>query len=298
MAFNFATVCMKDDPTTTPEDVVNLKMHMDKQRLILHEGMQISRFTVFSDYEKQDFADAMGVWSDDQLANESPAKFLEIKPLPEGVHPSFAIREVFKNTLFGEKDKTMFCHPRCVPLELTHSIIFSTLPDKGNPNHSTYEIGEEDRKSIIDNDWATLNLQVDWTKTEPTMFLPYFFQFNYGEHEVLTDKMFDDEVISKYDTFMHFIEGEYDEFVLPMMPATVGKYFTNNKDANDKLNEAYEVIRESVEANWRGTGGEPESKYLEWEHDWRGLSKQTSMMYFDQTNGKPIEDYWARMRLI
>ena len=29
---------MKDDPTTTPEDVVNLKMHMDKQRLIMHEG--------------------------------------------------------------------------------------------------------------------------------------------------------------------------------------------------------------------------------------------------------------------
>ena len=51
MAFNFATVCMKDDPTTKPEDVVNLKMHMDKQRLIMHEGMQISRFVVLSDYD-------------------------------------------------------------------------------------------------------------------------------------------------------------------------------------------------------------------------------------------------------
>ena len=65
MAFNFATVCMKDDPTTTPEDVVNLKMHMDKQRLIMHEGMQISRFVVFSDYDEQEFVDA-SVWSDDQ----------------------------------------------------------------------------------------------------------------------------------------------------------------------------------------------------------------------------------------
>jgi len=120
MAFNFATVCMKDDPTTTPEDVVNLKMHMDKQRLIMHEGMQISRFTVFSDYDKQDFVDASGNWGDDPN-NHSPARFEDVKPLPEGVDPSFAIRSLFKNSLFGKHDKTIYCHPRCVPVELTAS---------------------------------------------------------------------------------------------------------------------------------------------------------------------------------
>ena len=149
MAFNFATVCMKDDPTTTPEDVVNLKMHMDKQRLIMHEGMQISRFVVFSDYDKQDFVDASGKWGDDPN-NHSPARFEDVKPLPEGVDPSFAIRQLFKNSLFGKHDKTIYCHPRCVPVELTHSILFSTLPDKGNPNHTSYVLGDDDKKSIDD----------------------------------------------------------------------------------------------------------------------------------------------------
>ena len=131
------------------------------------------------------------------------------------------------------------------------------------------------------------------------MFLPYFYQFNYGEHDALVEKMYDDEVISKYESFMHFVEGEFDEFVLPMMPSIVGKYFVCNKSKNDELNAAYEENRELVVANWRGTGGEPDAKYLSWDHDWRALTKQTSFVYFDQTDGSPIEqDYWARMRLI
>ncbi len=296
MAFNFATVCMKDDPTTTPEDVVNLKMHMDKQRLIMHEGMQICRFVVFSDYDEKEFVDA-SVWKDDPN-NHSPGAFVETKPLPEGIDPSFAIRDLFKNNLFSEHDKTMYCHPRCVPVELTHSILFSTLPDKGNPNHTSYVLSDEDKKDIISNNWGTLNLAVDWTNTEPTQFMPYFFQFIYAEQDSLRDKMFDDEIIAKYDTFMHFIEGEYDEFVLPMLPATVGKYYCGDKDMNNTLIEEYEEQRELIEANWRGTGGEPESKYIYWDHDYRGMTKQTSIVYFDETKCKKEEDYWARMRLL
>ena len=296
MAFNFATVCLKDDPTTTPEDVVRLKFYLDKQRLIMHEGMQICRFVVFSDYNEQEFVDA-SIWSDDPN-NNSPARFMEVKSLPEGTHPSFAVRDLFKNSLFGEHDKTMYCHPRCIPQELTHSIMFSTLPDRGNPAHTSYQLSDEDKKDIIQNSWSTLNLAVDWTNTEPTQFMPYFFQFNYEEHVELTKKMFDDEIIAKYETFMHFIEAEYDEFVLPMLPATVGKYYACNKEMNETLIEKYEESRELIEANWRGTGGEPESKYLYWDHDYRAMTKQTSMVYFDETNGKAENDYWARMRLL
>ena len=77
-------------------------------------GMQISRFVVFSDYDEKDFVDA-SVWSTDPN-NHSPARFMEVKPLPEGTHPSFAVRSLFKNNLFSEHDKTMFCHPRCIPI--------------------------------------------------------------------------------------------------------------------------------------------------------------------------------------
>ena len=38
MAFNLTTVCMKDDPKVDLSDIQRLKLHLDKQRLILHEG--------------------------------------------------------------------------------------------------------------------------------------------------------------------------------------------------------------------------------------------------------------------
>ena len=135
----------------------------------MHEGMQICRFIVFSDYDKKDFIDASGSWADDPN-NDSPARFEQVKPLPEGVHPSFAIRQLFKNTVFSEHDKTMYCHPRCVPMELTHSILFSSLPDKGNPNHTSYVLSDEDKKELISNNWATLNLAFDWTNTEAVSY--------------------------------------------------------------------------------------------------------------------------------
>ena len=63
-------------------------------------------------------------------------------------------------------------------------------------------------------------------------------------------------------------------------------------------NHEYEESRELIEANWRGTGGEPESKYLYWDHDYRAMTKQTSMIFFDTTDGEIEDDYWASMRLL
>ena len=107
---------------------------------------------------------------------------------------------------------------------------------------------------------GTLNLAFDLTNTEDTQFMPYFFQFIYSEQPALTEKMFDDEIIAKYDTFMHFIEGEYDEFVLPMLPATVNT-IVQDKDMNDRLIEEYEESRELIESNLRGRV-EPDAKYI------------------------------------
>ena len=62
-------------------------------------------------------------------------------------------------------------------MELTHGIMYSRQI-KVALSHTSYTLSEEDKKSITDNNYAVLNLALDWTKTEPTMFLPYFFQFN------------------------------------------------------------------------------------------------------------------------
>lgn len=295
MAFNMATTCMKGDPDRTPADVIRLKIALDRQRLLVHEGMILTRFCVLTDYTPEDFLEEEAYFKDDPHAVSS-FTHVGVEPLKEGEHPSFATRHVFKNTKFGPMDKTMFIDCKVIPRGVSHSILFSSLPDKGNPNHSSFTIGEEDRKEIITNNWATLNYCVDWTDTEPTALLPYFFQHQYGDHEALVEKMNDDEVTSKYETFQHFIEGEYDEYVLPFQPAIIGKYYATNKEKNLALNEAYEKnVRSQYPEQWRGTGGDEEAKYIEFEHDWRDVTKQTSMLYIDETDAPMHEDYYLRL---
>jgi len=298
MAFNIATVCMKGDPDRTPADVVRLKLHLDRQRLIRHEGMDLCRFTVLTDYEEQDFLDVKPSFATDSNC-KSNMGHVKVPPLQENEHPSFAIRHVFFNTLFGQQDKTMFCDCKVIPRGVSHSILFSSLPDKGNPNHSSFTIEESDRKAMIENNWATLNFCVDWTGTEDTMLLPYFFQHNYGEHTKLVEKMFDGESMTQYDTFMHFIEGEYDEFMLPFQPAVVGKYFANNNEKNEALNAKYEEnCRPSFPDQWRGTGGDEEADYIHLEHDWRDITRQSSMLYIDETDGPMTDDYYLSLWIL
>ena len=53
-----------------------------------------------------------------------------------------------------------------------------------------------------------------------------------------------------------------------------------------------------IRDSWRGTGGEPEAKYIAWDHDYRGMTKQTSVLYFDETKCSKDHDYWARLRIL
>ena len=55
----------------------------------------------------------------------------------------------------------------------------------------------------------------------------------YMKYQDFVSKMFDKDIISKYETFAHFIEGEYEEFLLPMQPV-VGKYFVDDRERNDE----------------------------------------------------------------
>ena len=295
MAFQMATVCMKGDPDRTPADVIRLKIHLDKQRLLVHEGMILTNFNVLTDYAPEDFLNEEAYFIDDPHSR-SAFRPVAVEPLKEGEHPSFATRHVFHNTKFGEMDKTMFIDCKVIPRGVSHSILFSNLPEKGNPNHSSFTISEEDRKDIITNNWACLNYCVDWTDTEPTQLLPYFFQHNYGDHKELVAKMQDSEVTSKYETFQHFIEGEYEEFLLPFQPAIIGKYYARNHEKNLALNEAYEKnVRPQFPEQWRGTGGDEEAKYIEFKHDWRDITKQSSMVYIDETDAPMHQDYYLRL---
>ena len=296
MAFNLTTVCMKDDPSVDLSDIQRLKLHLDKQRLILHEGMQICRFVVITDYTKEEFEE-YDIWDDDPN-DVSPMRILTAQG-GDVPHPSFHQREVWRNALFSNGDKTMFIDANVIPKGLMHSIMFSSIPETGDPEHTTYDLSPEDEQKIKDNNWSTLNICLDWTETEDTLFLPYFYQHNYNEHADLVAKMFDNTVISKYKTFAHFLEGEYDEFLLPMSPGIVGKYYVSDAEKNNNLNDMWEKnVRQTFPAQWRGLGGDEDAQYIHWEHDYRDMSKQTSLLFIDKNDKDMNLDYYLRLWIL
>ena len=135
------------------------------------------------------------------------------------------------------------------------------------------------------------------------MFQTSFYQHIYNDHPDFVEKMFDKDIISKYETFAHFIEGEYEEFLLPMQPGVVGKYFVGDRERNDELNKMWEKnVRPSFPAQWRGIGGDEDASYIHWEHDYRDMTKQTSLLYLDRgASGDlvdPSSDYWLKLWIL
>ena len=63
----------------------------------------------------------------------------------------------------------------------------------------------------------------------------------------------------------------------------VGGYYVDDLEKNKKVNELYEErIRPQFEQNvalWRGMGGEPEARYIEFSHEYRDITKQCSLLY-------------------
>ena len=54
-------------------------------------------------------------------------------------------------------------------------------------------------------------------------------------------------------------------------------------------------VRPTFPAQWRGLGGDEDAQYIHWEHDYRDMSKQTSLLYLDK-NDKDVDlDYWLKL---
>jgi len=296
MAFNIVTTCVTDDPKVTPQDVRRLKLSLDRNRALESDGYLIAKFWIVTDYPQEEF-DALG------LKQEGPVKFIRfMRESDDDVlkHPSFYQRYLFRNNYFGENDKTMFIDANVVCRELVQSILYSTLPDRGNAEETNLTLTQEETDRINNDNASTIGFVSDWGETEGTEFLPYFYQFNYGQYPNLVNLMFNEETVAKYNTFIEFLAGEHDGVNLALDPAILGKYYVggDSNPMNQQLIDNYEKnVRPFFPDRWRGIGDEPVARYIHFDHEYRTITKQTSFLYIDRgdENVDPFTDRYLEL---
>ena len=105
----------------------------------------------------------------------------------------------------------------------------------------------------------------------------------------------------KYNTLGEFYANEFEGFILDVELGSVGGYYVNDAFKNEQVIQHYEdKIRPLYEQNpnlWRGMGGEPEAKYIEWNHEYRDITKQCSLLYLDRGEDRtdPFEDRYLHL---
>lgn len=295
MAFNIVTVVTSDDPTRTLEDAKRLKLSLDRERIFMSDGVLQTKFYVVTDLPRESFAEGFGVGKPKLIQFEREGD-------NDTLHdPSFYQRYIFDNHYFGSDDKVLFVDTNCVVRDLMQTVVYAGLPDKGDPRHCQYDLTDEQEKLIKDEDLSTLFLQKDWTGRCDTMFMPWFYAFNYGSMKDFAEGMFDDDKIKNYKTFMHFIEEEFDGFVLQQPPGLTGPYVIGDEDANEDINQAYiKECQPHFPEQWRGLGGDEDALFISYEHEYRDISRQCSILYLDRGEEltDPFTDRYAELWLL
>ena len=295
MAYNIVTSCMKDDPNVSLDDVRRLKLSLDRERIFNADGMLSAKFFVITDYDRDEFNEGFGAVSPKIIS-------VELEEGEQGYsHPSFYQRFAFDNHFFSRDDKVLYLDANCIVRDLFQTVVYSGLPERGNAEHSQYELSAEDIDLIETENLETLFLQKDWTEKCETQFQPWFYAFNYGDQIRLQKAMREENVFDGAETFMHWIEENYKGYVLQQPAGLTGPFVVGDQDENERLAGVYEKnVRPLLGTQWRGLGGEKDEQWCVYDHEYRDVTRQCSILYFDRGDEyiDPLSDRYVELWLI
>ena len=285
-------VCVKTkDNGVTAEDLNRFKLSLDRMRVLRELEFQACRLNVLTD-DKAGIDPALRIipfLGNEQITNN---KFLPIE-----LHNY--------DDFFGAGTKVMYFDTDIIARDLTGGFCFDGIPDKGTTHETTHKFTEEETKEIEDNALPFLQLAPNWWGVEENApaYHDCYFGFVAGDTRALYRKFMQDPegYQDKYNTLGEFYANEFEGFILDVELGSVGGYYVNDAFKNEQVIQHYEdKIRPLYEQNpnlWRGMGGEPEAKYIEWNHEYRDITKQCSLLYLDRGEDRtdPFEDRYLHL---
>ena len=287
MAIELVCIKTKDNGVTT-EDINRFKLSLDRVRVLRDVGFQNCRLNVLTD---------------DKTGLDEDIRVIPYLGNDKITNPKFIPLELHNyDDFFGAGTKTMYFDANIIARDLAGGFCFDGIPDRGTTHETTFKFTAEEIANIQDNNLPFIHLTEKWWDTEHT-YSDCYFGFVAGDtRDVYRKFMTDPEGYQeKYDNFADFYENEFEGFVLPVTKGTFGGYYVGDVTKNKAVNDLYEeVVRpdfESNTSNWRGMGGEPEAKFIEFNHEYRDITKQCSFLVLErgEDNIDPFTDRYLHL---
>ena len=251
------------------------------------------------------------------MTPESPIELYCHTDNPEGLHEDINIIKLnkrdditdnkFYNVELFEKfseDKVILWDANLQPLDLCQTLVLKGFPMKGDFKEAMDFIPDMDLElgmKIKEEMYPFIQVPTKWWDLDEdgnTGLADYFIAFwgNNCNHLVQT---FEKDPKSAQETdFATFIKNNFKGIILPTEPGVFAPYYVSNKEKSDALNEQWETnVRPFFPDAWVGHGGEEEAPFLEWNHEYRDVTKQVQFLYLDTNNGenRPEEDWYLKL---
>lgn len=251
--------------TMTPNSEINLWCHTDNPEG-LHEDIQIIKLV-----ERDDITD-----------------------------PKFYNLEIFNRFV---DDKIILWDANLQPLDLCQTLVIKGFPQKGDHKEAMDFIPDMDLElgmTIKEKSYPFIQLPTKWWDLdEDDLGLADWFIAFWGIDCKNLVQVFEKDPKSAQETdFATFIKNNFEGIILPTEPGTFAPYYVSNKEKTDKLNEQWETnVRPYFPDAWTGFGGEEEAPFLEWNHEYRDVTKQVKFIYMDTDKGqnRPEEDWYLKL---
>jgi len=251
------------------------------------------------------------------MTPESPIELYCHTDNPEGLHEDINIIKLnkrdditdnkFYNVELFEKfseDKVVLWDANLQPLDLCQTLVLKGFPMKGDFKEAMDFIPDMDLElgmKIKEEVYPFIQVPTKWWDLDEdgnTGLADYFIAFwgNNCNHLVQT---FEKDPKSAQETdFATFIKNNFKGIILPTEPGVFAPYYVSNKERTDALNEQWETnVRPFFPDAWVGHGGEEEAPFLEWNHEYRDVTKQVQFLYLDTDKGenRPEEDWYLKL---
>jgi hypothetical protein len=289
MAIELVVFKTKDNGVTS-DQVNRLKLSLDRERAVYSDGFQLTRLNVVTD-DKTGIDMSAGVrvipfLGEDKITNPSFLKILAHGGLDDMIH---------------DGTKTMVIDANLVIRNLATSFIMDGLPDKGKIDETNYPFSKEERDNIIDNNLSCTEQTLTWWKEDDTsVFAPQYMGFVQGVTKDMYDLFMKDSVAiqEKYNTLQEWWEDTFTGFTIPVKLGLIGTYPINDEITINKYNKRYEeVVRPTFPEMWRGIGGDESARYIEIDHEYRDITKQTSLLFLEGEDD-PFTDRYLQLWIL
>ena len=251
------------------------------------------------------------------MTPESPIELYCHTDNPEGLHEDINIIKLtprdditdnkFYNVelfdKFGE-DKVILWDANLQPLDLCQTLVIKGFPMKGDFKEAMDFIPDMDLElgmEIKEEQYPFIQCPTKWWDLDEegnTGLADYFIAF-WGNNCSHLTQVFEKDPKSAQETdFATFIKNSFKGIILPTEPGVFAPYYVSNKEKTDALNEQWETnVRPFFPDAWVGHGGEEEAPFLEWNHEYRDVTKQVQFLYLDTNNGenRPEEDWYLQL---